>query len=125
MRVALSATMNKTMSHMVAFFGAALLFAGVTACSAEVDEPLDEPTGQESSALMNGGALNADGDACSITGGPNKGKTGTRDGNYCCTKPNGEGHCQDCTTPSDWCSSGKKVFRPIRFSPTKTYSTLK
>ena len=37
---------------------------------------------------------------CKISEGPNKGKTGTLDNGWCCTKPKGEGDCTECVDQS-------------------------
>jgi|CXWL01.1.fsa_nt_gi hypothetical protein len=100
---------------------AGLFLLGVAACTAETTTSDESSTESESAALINNGGLGLDGDACSITGGPNKGKTGTRSGNYCCTEANGGGHCQDCTTPSDWCSSTVKIRKVLFTAPVGAF----
>lgn len=114
--------MNIKNVRMIVCMLAGLALAAASGCAASSDATNEEDATQASTPLINNGGLGVDGDACSITGGPNKGKTGTRSGDYCCTEPNGQGHCQDCTTPSGWCGTSviKGRFGGIVAAPIGT-----
>jgi hypothetical protein len=56
-----------------------------------------------------------DGGKCKILSGPNKGKSGTYDGGFCCTGKEGSGDCTECVG-SDGKANGKcadAITKPI------------